>query len=168
MIIAGTGHRPQKLGGYDQKTRRAVGALAAEYLHETQPERVISGMAQGWDQALAAAAIICGIPLIAAVPFEGFERRWPAEAQGRFERILERAEKVEILGIGDLVGREVDQALQARNEWMVDRCDRLAALWDGSWGGTFNTLQYAQRCGRAVDNLWSRWSEPADIRELLG
>ena len=34
MIVAATGHRPPKLGGYDQKTRRALGALAVEHPHD--------------------------------------------------------------------------------------------------------------------------------------
>lgn len=54
------------------------------------------------------------------------------------------------------------------NEWMVDRAGRIAALWDGSWGGTFNCLNYARRRGVPIDNLWDRWTLPADVRELLG
>ena len=35
--------------------------------------------------------------------------------------------------------------MQARNEWMVDQATRLAALWDGSSGGTGNCFQSAGR-----------------------
>ena len=34
--------------------------------------------------------------------------------------------------------------LQKRNEWMVDHCDILIAVWDGTSGGTANCVNYAQ------------------------
>jgi uncharacterized phage-like protein YoqJ len=35
--------------------------------------------------------------------------------------------------------------MQVRNEWMVDHCNDLLAVWDGSDGGTGNCVRYAQR-----------------------
>lgn len=161
--IAATGHRPHKLGGHTNQVRLALGGLATEYLARTRPAKVISGMALGWDQAVAGACIALGIPLIAAVPFEGQECRWPQEAQERYRWILGEAERVVVVCSGP-GGR----AMQIRNEWMVDNTDRIVALWDGSWGGTFNCIQYAEKRGVPVENLWLRWSLPADVRELLG
>ena len=57
MNVAGTGHRPNKLGGYDDDIYQRLVTLAMTYLEETRPKRVISGMALGWDQALAEAAV---------------------------------------------------------------------------------------------------------------
>lgn len=70
--IAFTGHRPDKLGGYSPEAdrrlvafaRRLVVALQARYA----PERFISGMALGWDMAVAEACASKGLPFIAAVP----------------------------------------------------------------------------------------------------
>ncbi len=35
--------------------------------------------------------------------------------------------------------------MQKRNEWMVDNCDMLVAVWDGTDGGTYNCIDYAKR-----------------------
>lgn len=119
MIIAATGHRPDKLG---------------------------------WDQAFAQAAVDLGIPYIAAVPFEGFESTWPIASQDRFYDLRDKAAEVEI--VSPYPGTV---AMQRRNEWMVDYADRICALWDGSWGGTFNCVRYAHRRNVPLDNLWDRW-----------
>lgn len=158
MIIAATGHRPPKLGGYGADVRRALEALAFEYLMRQRPTSVISGMALGWDQAFAIAACQYGIPFTAAVPFEGQHLRWPIESQRRFEWLLSKAAVVKI--ISDHLS---NHTMQARNEWMVDQANKMCALWDGSFGGTFNCLRYAKKVQRPVDNLWSRWI----FRDLL-
>lgn len=169
MIVAGTGHRPDKLGGYDNLTRLALGGLATEYLAQLAPRKVIIGMALGWDQALAGACVALDLPFIAAVPFEGQEGRWSAECQARYHRLLACAERVEILNeLQYGTAFEVTKAMQMRNEWMVDRADRVVALWDGSWGGTFNCVKYAEKKCVPIDHLWNRWTVPEDIRELLG
>jgi uncharacterized phage-like protein YoqJ len=40
--------------------------------------------------------------------------------------------------------------MQARNEWMVDNSNAMIAVWDGSPGGTANTVKYAQAKERPV------------------
>jgi uncharacterized phage-like protein YoqJ len=47
--------------------------------------------------------------------------------------------------------------MQVRNEWMIDRCDVLLALWDGSRGGTANCCWCAKRVERPIENLWGEW-----------
>jgi hypothetical protein len=47
--------------------------------------------------------------------------------------------------------------MQIRNEWMVDHCTHVAALWDGSPGGTGNCIRYVRKIGRPFDNLWQDW-----------
>lgn len=169
MIVAATGHRPEKLGGYDEKTRRALGALATEWLHYARPDKVISGMALGWDQAVAAACVVLGIPFIAAVPFEGQDRKWPQPARERYWRLIEKSESVEIMNpTNPLHMFDVPRMMQLRNEWMVDRANKMLALWDGSWGGTFNCLEYARKKGVEVENLWAKWSLPEEDRSLIG
>lgn len=161
MIIAGTGHRPPKLGGYAEDVRTALRRLAVGYLAAELPEQAISGMALGWDEAFAEAALEVGIPLVAAVPFEGHDSRWPPESRRRIEILLSKAAAIHI--VSDTPG---SRAMQQRNEWMVHRAHKMCALWDGSWGGTFNCLKYAKKVGRPFDNLWSRWDN--DLSGLLG
>lgn len=167
-VVAFTGHRPDKLGGYDNKTRLALGGLATEYLAQNRPGKAIVGMALGWDQAAAAACLALDIPFIAAVPFEGQARRWPEEAQARYRWLLDMAGHVEIVTPEPCYSSHlVNRAMQRRNEWMVDRATRICALWDGSWGGTHNCIAYARKRGVPIKNLWARWTLPEDIRELI-
>jgi hypothetical protein len=77
MILAATGHRPDKLGGYDLSIYRKLVGLAYSYLRKQTPDVVISGMALGWDQAVAEAAVKASTPFIAAIPFRGQESKWP-------------------------------------------------------------------------------------------
>lgn len=160
MILAATGHRPPKLGGYGDSVRLGLRTLAVRHFLDARPSQIISGMALGWDQAVAEAAIELCVPFIAAVPFEGQENRWPVESQRRYRQLIAAAAAAEI--ISPYPGA---RAMQQRNEWMVDRADRIVALWDGTWGGTFNCIEYANRVRVPVDNLWSRWKN--DLSALL-
>lgn len=154
MILAATGHRPDKLGGYDSpKVDAALHKLALSYLEAAAPEKVISGMAQGWDTAWAEAAIQLGIPLLAAVPFAGQALRWPTAAQSRYLKILDRAAESIIVSPGTYETWK----MQARNRWMVNHCDTLVALWNGDVGGTGNCVEYAQQNRTPIVNLWKRW-----------
>lgn len=96
---------------------------------------------------------LLGIPMIAAVPFEGQEKRWNSLDQGRYRDILGEAHTVHIVSPG---GYE-PWKMQARNEWMVDNCNILAAMWNGSSGGTANCIRYAQAKERKIDPLYQFW-----------
>lgn len=158
-IFAGTGHRPEKLGGYNPTTDDRLLALASWHLEQHPCHAVISGMAAGWDQALAEAAIQHQIPLIAAVPFKGQEERWSVAARHRYLGLLSQAAHIEIID-GDVRDEtEARRAFDKRNRWMVDRCTHLVTLWDGSNGGTANCIRYATRGERPPKfyDLWSYW-----------
>lgn len=155
MIIAGTGHRPNKLGGYEVEASMKVARLANLVLEHYQPTLVISGMAQGWDMALAQAAYDQKIPFHAYVPFEGQEYVWPVATRYYYQALLKRAELVKICSKGDYTPK----AMQVRNEAMVNKCDLLAALWNGTPGGTANCLQYATFVNTPYINVWSKYEE---------
>lgn len=172
--VAGTGHRPDKLGGYSQHAHWRLTSFAMEeiaILHYTYPiDSIISGMALGWDQALAEAAVELGIPLIAALPFADQCVKWPEESRKQWERLVSRAAQVhEVCPAGYAPWK-----MQRRNEWMVDQLEQvddvLLALWDGTPGGTGNCVDYALRKGfvddfpylkspedRILYNLYDRW-----------
>lgn len=152
-VIAATGHRPTKLGGYGKAIEARLQAFARGYLGVARPTKTISGMALGWDMAFAKASLDLNIPFIAAVPFEGQESMWPAESQREFNNLLARAIAVNVVSPGGYSGAK----MQVRNEWMVDNCTRVAALWDGSPGGTGNCIRYARKIDRPFDNLWDNW-----------
>lgn len=157
MIVAGTGHRPPKLGiGYTEKDAVLLKDFAIQCLvKNTLPKEVISGMAQGWDQALAEAALSLGLPLIAAVPFVGMEDKWPKDGKERFYGIIKRA---------TWVYNVCDPPYAAfkfikRDHWMVDHATDVMALLDPqeSKSGTGQTVAYALQQGKPVHNVWADW-----------
>lgn len=153
LTVAATGHRPDKLGGYGGDVHERLVRFAAVQLASLSPDTVLSGMALGWDQAIAEAALQHEIRLVCAVPFEGQEERWPEKSQRRYRDLLAKAAVVEILS-----GRPYAAfKMQDRNEWMVNRCDTVLALWNGSDGGTANCLRYARSLGRPIVNAWPAW-----------
>jgi len=152
-IIAATGHRPKKLGGYSKTIETRLFNLALEYLRKARPTMAISGMALGWDMAFADACEELGIPFIAAIPFIGQESVWPEQSQERYKRLLTKAHRVHVVSDGQYMPFK----MALRNEWMVDSASKIAALWDGSAGGTANCVAYAIGKGKPIDNLWERY-----------
>ena len=161
FVICGTGHRPPKLGGYGDKARADLIDFARRTLmvtledHPHRDLKVISGMALGWDIALAQASVILGIPFIAAIPFVGQEKAWPQESQDFYNSVLALAEKKEIVCSG---GYAPEKMLE-RNRWMVDNSSLVLALWDGSHGGTGHCVNYAKQQGKQIRQLWQFWRE---------
>jgi uncharacterized phage-like protein YoqJ len=156
MILAGTGHRPDKLGGYSQDVFKRLLAVASDALGTYKPDVVISGMALGWDQALAQAAVDHNIPFIAAVPFEGQEMVWPDTSRLTYNLLLARAQERIVVNPGPYASWK----MQARNVWMVDNADQILALWDGKpGGGTWNCIQYANQQNKPVINCWPAFAE---------
>lgn len=151
-VVAATGHRPNKLGGYSDKARGKLVRLAMQELNKLRPSTVITGMALGWDTAIAGAAYTLGIPYIAAVPFKGQEKMWHEDSKDLYNFLLRKANKVVYV---------CDEGydpwkMQKRNEWMVDNADVILALWDGSKGGTSNCVAYAEG-KKPVVNCWSEY-----------
>jgi uncharacterized phage-like protein YoqJ len=143
VIIAATGHRPQKLDAYDrdwirEQTKRVLTLARAD---EDGVSEAISGMAQGYDFLFAEVVLELGIPLHAAVPCDGQTARWRPDTVARYQAILARATTVTVVTPGTF---EVWK-MQRRNMFMVDRCDVLLACYDGSTGGTHNCVRYAAR-----------------------
>lgn len=156
LRIAGTGHRPDKLGGYSDEAFNKLVEIAEYNLNRiglAKDIHVISGMALGWDMALAQAAINLGLPLICAVPFLGQEAIWPKKSQDKFNELLALASEVVIVSEGGFS----KEKLQIRNVWMVDNCDLIFAMHDGTIGGTNNCIKYADKVGKRYINLYSQY-----------
>ena len=150
MIIAATGHRPDKVGGYSDSAGVRRRGIAEQRLIGWGPTKCIVGMALGWDTDVALVCIKLGIPFIAAVPFAGQESRWPEKSRRVFHAVLSHASEV----VTVCEGGYAPHKMQVRNQWMVDHCDLLLALWDGSPGGTGNCIAYAQQKGVHINNCW--------------
>src|SRR5882762_9777 len=96
MKICATGHRPDKLGGYDSNNplRLAIKEQIREQIIKLAPAFAYSGMALGVDQDFAAICLSLSVPFIAAIPFKGQESRWPAESQRVYLNLLNQAYSV--------------------------------------------------------------------------
>jgi len=151
MIVAFTGHRPNKLGGYrvPNRTSRWICFLLEDILGGLRPDHAISGMALGVDQWAAVICCSLKIPWTAAIPFAGQELAWPPESQREYNSLLKKAEKTFFVCEPGYAAWK----MQKRNEWMVDNCDLLIAVWDGSPGGTGNCVQYAKSRGREIHQI---------------
>ncbi len=185
LYVAGTGHRPDKLGGHwnpnglmpavhvakDHLFKRMEQAVLGDFdgLH------VIGGMALGWDMILGAAALMLrneGHPITfeAAIPFEGQDAIWrDIDSRKWYARMVNQADKVTIVvpdierdAQGKVVKHAAIKALDDRNRYMVDACHFLMACWNGTKGGTGNCIRYAESKGKRYDNLW------APVKESLG
>lgn len=155
-ILSFTGHRPKVLGGYGDDVFAKLCSLAARVILEEKPDSCVSGFALGWDQAVAFTCLELGIPLTAAVPYEGQERMWPRESQRFYHQLIARCSDVHFVCDEGYAGWKMNR----RNEWMVDNSTKLIALYNGSLtGGTANCVLYAERVGAEMRNVWPTWEE---------
>lgn len=157
MIVAFTGHRPDKIGFWDPlhpdvaRVRKAL----RDGLAKNWPLYAISGMAQGVDTWAAEVCVEMDIPFIAALPCDGWGSQWSLPAQESYQALLKKAKEIVVVSSGPYKPWK----LQRRNEYLVDHCNRLLAVFDGSPGGTYNCLVYAAEVKREVVRL--EWREAA-------
>ena len=119
MIIAISGHRPNKLFGYDLTNTKYdfIRNELKAILQELKATKVISGMALGVDTIAAETCIELKIPFVAAVPFADQKKVWPQTSQVRYKELLAQACEIVIVCEGEYAAWK----LQKRNEWMVER-----------------------------------------------
>ncbi len=148
MIVAFTGHRPDKLGGYKipNPTYNYVCQQIEKTLIDLKPDKVISGMALGVDQWAAYISYKLKIPFLAAVPFEKQDSAWPEKSRNAYKKLLDVASEIVIVSPGGYARMK----MQTRNEWMVNHCDKLIAVWNGSDGGTGNCVNYAKSINKEI------------------
>jgi len=141
-----TGHRPEKLKICEEEARRLL-LHGIQQAYSSGYNVFISGMARGVD--LWAADIVLSlkklhpdIKLMCAVPFTGHDLRWAESDRIECRRILQNADLVVTVCKGYSGG-----CFQLRNQWMIDHCSRLIAVWNGKPSGTGNAVRYAQAQG---------------------
>lgn len=156
-----TGHRPDKIGGYDMKNPTAMKikeklSKTIEHLIVDEGiQRFITGGALGFDTY----AFECvhrlkekypTIKNILAIPFEKQASVWTDYQKRVYERMKEIADENVFV---DTLPRYKEHytsegeyhisKMQKRNEYMVDHSKIVVACWDGSKGGTANCVRYA-------------------------
>lgn len=155
-IIGVTGHRPEKLNLSYSETDHLLLTDSLSILFNSlnicdSNTKFITGMALGFDMAVAEYCVRTRISFIAAVPFDGQDAKWPIEARKRYERLLSEAESIKIVCEGGFASWKFIR----RNEWIVNSSDEIICLWDGQkGGGTAQCVEYAENKGKKVTNLW--------------
>lgn len=138
-----TGHRPEKTTRPVTEIQEALRASICQSVADGF-NVFITGMARGVD--LWAAEIVLDLrkekdlKLICAIPFEGFEVRWSKEWLNKYRYVLDQADFTYVVGKNysyDIFSR--------RNIWMVNHAKRIIAVYDGTPGGTRNTIAYANQ-----------------------
>lgn len=166
--IAFTGHRPEKLGGYDWSTphNRRIGlaikkAILKEIdsIQETNFEFYFGG-ALGADQmAFEIVDFIqskrpdLNIKKIVCVPFKSQPIKWPQKSKEKYYEQLEKAEEVVYVDTVDgyklptiKEGIYHPTKLMRRNVYMVNHCQTLIAIYNGcNSGGTAQCVEYAKK-----------------------
>ena len=150
-----TGHRPKLLPwGYDESKQNCLkfkidiekmfkGAI--EYGLKT----FLTGMAEGFD--MIATEILLelrktkNIKVIAVVPCANQELKWSAKQQERYRKILNLCDDKIILS--DIY---TPNCMNERNKYMVENSSVCIACFNGSSGGTKNTLLYAKQKGLKI------------------
>lgn len=165
MILSVTGHRPDKLGGYTLEAALVLSGFAGQELRrfDPLPERVLTGLALGWDMAVAYACGHLKIPYEACVPFLGQELRWTQYWQKNYRNFLAGACKVTVVTEGGYASYK----MWKRNIYMVDGSDQLLALFNGSVGGTKHCVEYAAEVNKPTDNCWKRWVQYQEDRKTF-
>ena len=144
-----TGHRPEKLTVSEEEVKTWL----EEKINDAVSDgftTFITGMAQGTD--LWAGQIVLrqkeeGAPvrLICAFPYPGFGDQWAEKWNNLRREVISSADAIAFINPA-----YSPSCFQRRNEWMVDRCARVIAVFNGSAGGTKNTLEYARKLGCEV------------------
>lgn len=157
LKIAVTGHRPNKLWGYDIYTPKyiALGRAIRDVILENSVNHseieLISGMALGVDTLFALIALklkskCSNYQLHCAIPCKNHSSNWFGESVKQYNSIIDSADSVKL--VTDT--HYTPSCMQLRNEYMVNRCDILIAVWDKSAGGTANCVRYAQEIGKPI------------------
>lgn len=82
------------------------------------------------------------VHLHAYLPFAGQDERWSAQSRKRYHNILSRCDSVTVL-----FEEYKPSCMEERNRAMIQRADRLIAVFDGKKGGTANTIRMAHEKG---------------------
>jgi len=151
MRIAITGHR-----GLPAATEWLVDRAVREQLAACPASDLVgvSNLADGADQLFAQAVLDAGGQLNVIVPAATYRDGLPEEAHASYDALLSRATSVHRL---DRIESDEDAHMEA-SKAMLDRADRLFAVWDGKpargYGGTADVVAEAQARGIPVTVIW--------------
>ena len=157
-----SGYRSEKLPDFGDETAFSIDTLKSD-LHNAIVQAIshgyntfLVGMAEGFDMFAAEAVISIkakneNIKLIAIVPFDDGRER-----SERYQSII--AQTDDVITLAQEYSRG---SYYARNEYMGDNSSLLICYYDGRYGGTEYTVEYAKKKGVTVTNI-----APKDLEVL--
>lgn len=159
ITIALTGHRPEKLDGYNLyspfyiELAKQLRSIVLQYLSVGKRVHMITGMALGADTLWALVGLKLkqqgyAVTLEAAIPCAEQYSRWAKEDQDRWHDIVKKADKVTYVSNKPYSG----YLMQKCSEYMVDQCEVLVSVWDGTKSGTKNCIDYMKKCN-GIDGM---------------
>lgn len=153
MKINVTGHRPNKMYGYNLKDAKWIELKNKfkEILKQNNCTEAISGMALGVDTVFALAVLELKnedypIKLHCAIPCKNHSCKWTKESIDLYNEILSKADIVKLVSDEEYK----PWLMQKRNEYMVNLADKVIAVWDGTDGGTGNCVKYANKVKKDI------------------
>lgn len=174
-----TGHRPDKLGGYNWNTKKNQNIMKAlrskiiELINSTNSHesnfKFICGGALGIDQMAFEICYTlkystlklnpCKIELELAIPFkkqvskwfgkDDIDRFYTHQQQADVVTFVDTVKDYEYIG-GISIGDYHPAKMQIRNRYMVNNSDIVIAVWNGTKGGTANCVNYAKKQGKNI------------------
>jgi hypothetical protein len=154
LRIGITGHR-----GLPPETTNLVTTAIRDVLKELPVDVVgVTMLADGPDSMFAEEVLDQGGQLEVVVPAERYRDGLPPEHRATYDRLLGQAARVDRLRYRE----STEEAHMAGSEVMLDRIDRLLAVWDGKpargVGGTADVVRAAENLAIPVMVIWPEGS----------
>lgn len=154
-----SGYRPEKLPwGYHEDDPRCVRLRerledVASAVCASGISRFICGMALGSDMLFAEAVLLLKeehpeVELEAALPCEDQAAKWSEAQRSRYFKLLSQCDVETYIS-----RRYTPDCMMRRNMYMVDESSVLITVYDGRFGGTMQTVGYAETNGIEIIQL---------------
>ena len=156
LTVAFTGHRPNKIK--DGKNEQSENVLHIKHeLKRLIAEKIdngcccfLTGMAMGADIWAAEAVLELKelhpeIKLIAVIPLPKLAEEFPPEWKTRYHAVLSQCDETVTV-----CEQKQSDCFARRNKWLVDHSAHLIGIFNGSRGGSMQTLNMALMNGSDV------------------
>lgn len=159
-ILTVTGHRPNKLGSdlykWNSELSKKYITFFMQYiadLSEQTGDTIVcrSGMALGVDTMFALACLRLRklnypVQLECCIPCLNQSSKWSADSTKLYDLIVANADKITYVSNKPYTST----CMQERNKYMVNGCNSVLAIWDGTRGGTANCISYAKSQNKPI------------------
>ena len=151
-----TGHRPNKLPwAFNEEDERCIALKRRIYdiieaVTLSGIRHFICGMAQGCDMYFCEQVIelrkkYTHITIEAAIPCETQSMRWSEWMRNRYAFLIQQCDYETMLQTA-----YTPDCMIKRNKYMVNNSSVLIAVFDGTFGGTMQTVNYAMKKKREI------------------